>query len=79
MPAAISVGTNPTFQTHDRRTVEAYVLDRDDLDLYDEKVMVEFTAHIRPTQRFDSVDALIEAMADDVARCRELLTKIVPA
>ena len=79
MPAAISVGTNPTFDTDDRRTVEAYVLDRDDLDLYDERVMVEFTAHIRPTLRFDSVDELREAMGGDVARCRELLTKIVPA
>jgi riboflavin kinase/FMN adenylyltransferase len=79
MPAAISVGTNPTFETHDRRTVEAYVLDRDDLDLYDERVMVEFTAHIRPTLRFDSVDELREAMGKDVERCRELLTKIVPA
>jgi riboflavin kinase/FMN adenylyltransferase len=79
MPAAISVGTNPTFETHDRRTVEAYVLDRDDLDLYGERVMVEFTAHIRPTLKFDDVDDLLDAMGKDVARCRELLTKIVPA
>ena len=79
MPAAISVGTNPTFETQDRRTVEAYVLDRDDLDLYDERVMVEFTAHIRPTLRFESVEELLDAMGKDVARCRELLTKIVPS
>jgi len=79
MPAAISVGTNPTFTTHDRRTVEAYVLDRDDLDLYGERIMVEFTAHIRPTLKFESVDELLEAMGKDVARCHELLTKIVPA
>ena len=79
MPCAISVGTNPTFATQDRRTVEAYVLDRDDLDLYGETVMVEFTAHIRPTLRFDSIDELTAAMSQDVARCRELLAKIVPA
>ena len=79
MPAAISVGTNPTFETHDRRTVEAYVLDRDDLDLYDERVMVEFTAHIRPTLKFDSIDDLLAAMGSDVKRCRELLARIVPA
>jgi riboflavin kinase / FMN adenylyltransferase len=79
MPAAISVGTNPTFDTDDRRTVEAYVLDRDDLDLYDEKVMVEFTAHIRPTLRFESIEELKEAMAGDVEQCRVLLAKIVPA
>ena len=79
MPAAISVGTNPTFETRDRRTVEAYVLDRDDLELYDETVMLEFTAHIRPTLRFDSVEELTTAMAEDVERCRELLTNIVPS
>ncbi len=78
MPAAISVGTNPTFETEDRRTVEAYVLDRDDLDLYGESVMVEFSSHIRETLRFETVDALQEAMAEDVATCRRLLSTIVP-
>lgn len=78
MPAAISIGTNPTFDTDDRRTVEAYVLDRDDLDLYDEQVMVEFVRHIRPTLKFDGIDQLLVAMADDVAKSRELLTRIVP-
>ena len=41
LPAAVSVGTNPTFDGHQRR-VEAYVLDRTDLDLYGERVAVEF-------------------------------------
>lgn len=77
MPCAISIGTNPTFGDAER-TVEAYVLDRDDLDLYGEQVMVEFIEHIRPTLKFDSIDALLEAMAKDVARCREILTQIVP-
>ena len=49
------------------------------IDLYGERVMVEFTAHIRPTLKFESVDELLEAMGKDVARCHELLTKIVPA
>ncbi len=79
MPAAVSIGTNPTFETKDRRTVEAYVLDRDDLDLYGETVVVEFVDHIRPTLRFESIDELTDAMARDVAQCRELLAKIVPA
>ena len=74
MPAAISIGTNPTFDTVDRRTVEAYVLDRTDLDLYNERVMVEFVEHIRPTLRFDSIQELIDTMADDVARSRSILT-----
>ena len=78
MPAAISIGTNPTFETDGRRTVEAYVLDRDDLDLYGERVMVEFVEHIRPTLKFDSIEDLLEAMAKDVQQCREILTQIVP-
>ncbi|MDF2143909.1 bifunctional riboflavin kinase/FAD synthetase [Knoellia sp. p5-6-4] len=78
LPAAISVGTNPTFDGT-IRTVEAYVLDRDDLDLYDERVSVEFVEHIRPTLRFDSVDELLTAMAGDVERCRQVLTTVVPS
>lgn len=79
MPCAISIGTNPTFETDGKRTVEAYVLDRTDLDLYGEKVMVEFVEHIRPTLKFDGIDSLLEAMAKDVEQCRQILTQIVPA
>ncbi|HEY7719983.1 MAG TPA: bifunctional riboflavin kinase/FAD synthetase [Pedococcus sp.] len=78
LPAAISVGTNPTFDGT-VRTVEAYVLDRDDLDLYDERVSVEFVEHIRPTLRFDSIEDLLAAMAGDVEQCRRVLTSIVPS
>ncbi len=73
MPAAISVGTNPTFDGTRARRVESYVLDRTDLDLYGERVMVEFIERIRPTLRFESVEELLDAMNDDVARCREVL------
>ncbi len=78
LPAAISVGTNPTFHGT-ARTVEAYVLDRTDLDLYDEKVAVEFVEHIRPTLRFDSIDELLTAMAGDIEKCRDVLRSIVPS
>ena len=78
LPSAISVGTNPTFDGT-VRTVEAYVLDRDDLDLYDERVSVEFVEHIRPTLRFDSIDELLTAMAGDIEQCRQVLTSIVPS
>jgi riboflavin kinase/FMN adenylyltransferase len=71
-PAAISVGTNPTFDGTDRR-VESYVLDRDDLELYDVLVEVAFTARLRGMVRFDTVDALVDQMRQDVDRARELL------
>lgn len=73
MPAAISIGTNPTFAGERHRRVEAYVLDQAGLDLYDRRVEVSFVAHIREVLRFDGVEELLEAMADDVARTRELL------
>jgi riboflavin kinase / FMN adenylyltransferase len=70
-PAAISIGTNPTFGDG-VRVVEAYALDRDDLDLYGEHVGVDFVARLRDTLKFDSVDALVEQMRHDVDRARAL-------
>ena len=72
LPAAISVGTNPTFDIPER-TVEAYVLDRTDLDLYGEIVAVEFVQHLRGNVKFDSIEALIEQMTRDVEAARDLL------
>jgi len=72
LPAAISIGTNPTFDGVERR-VEAYVLDRADLDLYDEEVVLELVERLRPTLRFDGIEPLVAQMHDDVARARELL------
>jgi riboflavin kinase / FMN adenylyltransferase len=73
MPAAISVGTNPTFQGERERRVESYVLDRDDLELYGVPVEVSFVTRLRGMRRFDSIDELVETMADDVRRAREVL------
>jgi riboflavin kinase/FMN adenylyltransferase len=72
-PAAISVGTNPTFAGQRERRVEAYALDRDDLELYGVPVEIAFRARIRGMVAFDGVEALIETMRDDVERTRELL------
>jgi riboflavin kinase/FMN adenylyltransferase len=73
LPAAISVGTNPTFAGRERR-VEAYVLDAEaGLDLYGEHVGLTFAARLRDTLRFDSVEPLVAQIADDVRRTRALL------
>jgi riboflavin kinase/FMN adenylyltransferase len=70
-PAAISVGSNPTFQGS-RRTVEAFLLDYDG-DLYGEHVGVEFVHRLRPMAAFPDVDALLAAMAKDVTDTRAVL------
>jgi riboflavin kinase/FMN adenylyltransferase len=73
LPAAISVGTNPTFEGERDRRVEAYVLDRTDLDLYGEPVEISFVSRIRGMVAFDGVDALVAKMTQDVVRTREEL------
>ena len=73
-PAAISVGTNPTFTGVRERRVESYVLDRTDLELYGVEVEVGFVERLRGMVAFDSVDSLVEQMKADVDRARELLT-----
>ncbi len=70
-PAAISIGTNPTFGDG-MRTVEAYALDRDDLDLYGVHAAIDFLVRLRGTLRFDSVEALVEQMRRDVDQSRDL-------
>jgi riboflavin kinase / FMN adenylyltransferase len=72
-PAAISVGTNPTFEGVVGRRVESYVLDRTDLDLYGVEVQVEFVDRLRGMVAFTGIDPLIEQMHADVARTREVL------
>ena len=78
LPAAISIGTNPTFDGHERR-VEAHVLDRRDLELYGEQVALEFVRLLRPTLKFDSVEELVVQMEDDVAQCRQILSTLAPS
>ncbi|MBB3040488.1 bifunctional riboflavin kinase/FAD synthetase [Nocardioides soli] len=72
-PAAISVGTNPTFDGVRDRRVESYVLDRTDLELYGVEVEVSFVDRLRGMVAFESVESLIEQMTADVDRARELL------
>jgi riboflavin kinase/FMN adenylyltransferase len=70
-PAAISVGTNPTFDGQER-SVEAYALDRDDLDLYGVHVAVDFVTRLRGMERFGSVEALVAQMHRDVDVARSV-------
>ena len=71
-PAAISVGTNPTFDGREQ-TVEAYALDRDDLDLYGVHVAVDFVARLRGMVRYESAAARAEQMRRDVDEARALI------
>jgi riboflavin kinase/FMN adenylyltransferase len=71
--AAINIGTNPTF-TPDKLSlsVEAYLLDFD-ADIYGEELELEFILRLRDEMKYDSVDALVVQIEDDVERTRSLL------
>lgn len=72
LPAAINVGVRPTFKEHDPPLCEVYVLDFSG-DLYGQSGEVEFVAYLRPEERFDSVEALVEQMGRDVDQTRARL------
>ena len=72
-PAAISVGTNPTFVPGGREiTVEAYLLDFDG-DLYGRRLRLELLARLREERRFASTDELLAQIHKDIARTREIV------
>ena len=74
-PAAISIGTNPTFPGVRGRQVEAYAIDQIDLELYDQDATVEFGFRLRDTLKFDGLPALLEQMKKDCDQARELTSK----
>jgi riboflavin kinase/FMN adenylyltransferase len=78
-PAAISVGSNPTFDGVSRQ-VEAHVIDRpqesiDDFNLYGQTVVVEFVARLRGMVAYRGPEALVEQMRQDVVQAHDLLRK----
>jgi riboflavin kinase/FMN adenylyltransferase len=70
-PAAISIGSNPTFSGQ-QRTVEAFVLDEGG-NFYGRRVALEFFERLRGMEKFDSVDDLVAQIGRDVQRTREIL------
>ncbi|WAL41244.1 bifunctional riboflavin kinase/FAD synthetase [Brevibacterium sp. BRM-1] len=73
-PAAISIGTNPTFDGCERR-VEAHVVGVEfpDLDVYGAHMSIEFVARIRGQVAFEGMDALMEQMHRDLDDVRAVL------
>jgi riboflavin kinase/FMN adenylyltransferase len=73
-PAAISVGSNPTFSGR-VRTVEAYVLDQGG-NFYGRRVALDFVQRLRGMIKYDSVDELIAQIGRDVEQTREILERV---
>lgn len=67
--AVTNVGTNPTFETGQQRSIESFILDYQG-DLYDKPVRVIFLERIRDEVRFSSVDELTVRIGEDVKMAR---------
>jgi riboflavin kinase/FMN adenylyltransferase len=71
--AALSLGRRPTFHPRaDAPLLEAFLLDFEG-DLYGQEARVSFVARLRDEQRFDTADALVRQMTDDVEAARAVL------
>ena len=74
-PAALSVGINETLQAVPR-LIEAHVLGRKDLDLYDKVVDVDYVSFIRPAAKFDGMESLIQAIQTDCDEISRQLSEL---
>ena len=72
--AATSLGVRPTFYGDNlpAPTIEAHLLDFHQ-NLYGQKVKLEFIAYLRPEEKYDYVEALLEQIQMDIERTREIL------
>ncbi|WP_217915780.1 bifunctional riboflavin kinase/FAD synthetase [Miltoncostaea marina] len=73
--AAVNIGVAPTFTAADARStlrLEAFLLDHDGGDIYGQSMRIDFIERLRDERRFDSPDALLAQVREDVARVREL-------
>ncbi len=71
-PAAIDVGTNPTFGTEPLHA-EAFLLDYEGDELKGVPLAIEFWERLRDEVRYDTTSGLVAAIADDVARTRQIV------
>lgn len=74
-PAAVNIGFNPTFEEDERLSVEAFLLDYEGQPLYGLPLSLALLSRLRAEERFESVEALQNAMADDVERTRRIVAQ----
>jgi riboflavin kinase/FMN adenylyltransferase len=79
LPAVMNYGLRPTFRQDESHGVfEIHVLDRDDLQLYGERLEVFLHAFLRPEQRFAGVEELKAQIAADCEAARAVPRNLPP-
>jgi riboflavin kinase/FMN adenylyltransferase len=75
-PAAVNVGTRPTFESTDQRShVEAYILDFSD-ELYGQVIALDFVERLRGEVRYQRVDDLLRQIHIDINQTREIIASV---
>jgi len=73
-PAAVNVGTRPTFTTNAQGlTVEAHLLDFD-RNLYNQVLALDFVGRLRDERTYPTLNALVAQLREDIAETRALLS-----
>jgi len=67
----LNIGWRPTFSGN-KRTIEVNLFDFDG-NIYSEHITIHFVDFLRPEQKFDSPEALIQQLAIDEQKAREIL------
>ena len=68
-----NIGYSPTFEDHEF-TVEVHILDFNE-NIYGKKIRVNFIKRIRDEIKFETIDALIDQIKNDIDAAREILAK----
>jgi riboflavin kinase/FMN adenylyltransferase len=77
-PAAVNVGTRPTFDSDRGVLIETHLIDFSG-DLYGQNLRVAFVERMRPELAFDDVDTLVEQMHADVEDARRICADFTEA
>jgi riboflavin kinase/FMN adenylyltransferase len=76
LPAVVSIGLRPTFETKLGRLVEAHLLDFDG-DLYGQELHLEFLERLRDEVRFDGIEPLVAQLQLDVRCARDACSRCI--
>jgi riboflavin kinase / FMN adenylyltransferase len=77
-PTAVNVGVRPTFDTGRGLLVEAHLIGFEG-DLYGQQLRIAFLERMRGEKRFETVDALVEQMQQDLADAQSIASRKHPA
>lgn len=73
-PGVVNIGVRPTFyDLPTQQTIEVHLMDFDE-DIYGKDMRLFFVQRIRNEEKFNSADALMRQIRDDIKKSREVLT-----